>query len=56
MRKAMIRIEVPDGRIKEILNELDAAQQKIFECYTELECLGVLTIREQATDDEPATC
>ena len=56
MRKAMIMIEIPEGKIKEILDELDAAQHIIYECYCELERLGVVTIKEQAASEQPATC
>ncbi len=56
MRKAMIMIEIPEGKIKEILDELDAAQHRIYECYCELERLGVVTIKEQAASEQPATC
>lgn len=43
-----IQIEVPEGRVKEILDKLTAAQNAIYECYGELEQLGVVTIREKA--------
>ena len=35
-----IQIEVPEGRVKEILDKLTAAQNTIYECYSELEELG----------------
>lgn len=43
-----VRIEVPEGRIKEILDKLTAAQNTIYECYNELERLGVVTVSEKA--------
>lgn len=43
-----IRICIPDGKVKEILDRLTAAQNEIFNCYTELQQLGVLTITEKA--------
>lgn len=42
-----IHIEVPNGKVKEILDKLSDAQNKIYACYNELEQLGVLTIREE---------
>ena len=48
MNSCCIQIEVPEGRVKEILDKLTAAQNTIYECYSELEQLGVVTIREKA--------
>lgn len=48
MHKCDIRIEIPSGRIKEIMDELTAAQETIFRCYQELESLGVVTVTEKA--------
>ena len=48
-----IRIEVPEGEVKKILDELTEAQDKIRECYSKLERLGVLVIKKtpsEATD------
>lgn len=42
-----LRIEVPEGKVKEILNRLTEAQETIYLCYAELEQLGVLTITEK---------
>ncbi len=52
MTKYMIRIEVPKGRLQELLNELDAAQEKIRECYSELNNLGVITVTEDTAKDD----
>lgn len=41
-------IEIPEGRVKEILDKLTAAQNTIYDCYNELERLGVVTVREKA--------
>lgn len=43
-----IHIEIPEGKIKEILDKLTKAQKTIYECYNELEQLGVVTVREKA--------
>ena len=53
MNKYAIRIEVPDGKVRELLERLDAAQQEIYNCYRELDELGVLTMQrvdEKGTD------
>ena len=43
-----IHIEVPEGRVKEILDKLTEAQNTIYACYNELERLGVVTVKEKA--------
>lgn len=43
-----IRIDVPDGKVKEIMDRLDKAQEEIYACYAELQNLGVVTITEKA--------
>jgi len=35
-------IEVPEGEINAIMDELTAAQKKIYECYDRLRDLGVV--------------
>lgn len=49
MNSYSISIEVPDGKVKEILDRLTEAQDTIYECYAELRELGVLTVREKTT-------
>lgn len=46
MNRYAIDIEIPEGKVKEILDRLTEAQETIYECYTELTKLGVLTIKE----------
>jgi len=45
MTNYLISIEVPEGKVKEILDRLTAAQETIRQCYDELTCLGVLAVR-----------
>lgn len=52
MTNYSIRIEVEDGKVKEILDRIDKAQEEIYKCYSELQNLGVLTIKEAATTKE----
>ena len=39
-------IEVEDGEIETILKEMEAAQEKIYECYGKLRDLGVVVVRK----------
>lgn len=39
-----IRIEVKNGEIEKIFEELNNAQEKIYDCYNKLQNLGVLVI------------
>lgn len=48
MNRYIVQIEIPEGRVGEILDKLSAAQETIRLCYEELERLGVLTIKEKA--------
>lgn len=53
MRPYFIRIEMEEGEVEKILNELYEAQEKIKQCYDRLEQLGVVTICKkppEATD------
>ncbi len=47
MNQYIIQLEVPEGRVKEILKELTQAQETIRRCYDELEALGALVIKEK---------
>lgn len=44
MNNYSIRIEVPEGELSKILNKLNKAQETIYECYQELERLGVVKL------------
>ena len=44
-----IKIEMPDGELEKILNELSAAQDTIYKCYSRLRELGFVTITEKPT-------
>lgn len=48
MNGYIMRIEIPEGKVKEIMDELDKAQETIRKCYRELEDLGVVTIKKDA--------
>ena len=48
MTNGLIQIEIPGGKIKAIMDELDQAQETIYRCYSELQDLGVVVIRQDA--------
>ena len=47
MKRYTAQIEMPDSRLGEILNELDAARETIYRCYQELMGLDVLVLKEE---------
>lgn len=51
MNRFVIQIEVPEGKVKALLDELTKAQETIRNCYYELDRLGVLTIKEKTASD-----
>lgn len=48
MNNFTIRIDVEEGKVKEILDRLTEAQEVIWNCYNELRALGVIHITEKA--------
>lgn len=50
MNNRRIQIEIEDGEVKRILDRLEKAQEEIACCYGELEDLGVLVVKEPATE------
>lgn len=46
MHLCLLSIKVKDGEIEGILRELDEAQEKIRDCYSRLDKLGVLTVEK----------
>lgn len=53
MNSNIIRLEVDGEELKKIFKELEKAQEKIYDCYTRLEAMGVLTITGATEDDAP---
>ena len=47
-----IRIEFSKKELNEIMEEMERAQEKIFECLKRLESLGVAVVRESGHSDE----
>lgn len=52
MNSYVVRIEVPEGEVKAILEELEKAQRVILDCYDRLDKLGVLTVQERESGQE----
>jgi len=52
MMKYVIKIEVQDGEIEKIMNEIDEAQKTIYQCYGKLQNLGVLKIAKKEASEE----
>ncbi len=50
-----VRMEVKEGEIKKIMNRLTKAQETIYECYEELQELGVLTVVPADAEEKAAT-
>lgn len=51
-----IRIAVQEGELKNIFDELNNAQEVIYDCYNRLRSLGMITITEKpsvAADGSP---
>lgn len=48
-----VRMEVKEGEIKKIMDRLKEAQEVIYECYSELQDYGVLTV---VPDDDKKEC
>ena len=52
MNSYIVRLEVPEGEVQAILEELEKAQRVILDCYDRLDKLGVLTVREKESSQE----
>ena len=55
MNKYNVQLEVPEGEVQKVLDRLTAAQQEIYNCYTELENLGVLVVRREDGKERTAS-
>lgn len=54
MKGNIIRLEVNGRELEKIFEELQEAQEKIYDCYNRLGKLGVLTITGATRQDAPA--
>mgnify|MGYP001050882605 FL=1 len=50
-----VRMEVKKGEVKKIMDRLTKAQETIYECYNELQELGVLTVVPDDEEKKAAT-
>lgn len=48
-RKYLFQIEVEDGEIDNILHELDQARETIYRCYSRLNDLGMVVVKNKET-------
>lgn len=46
MAEAMVTMIIQEGELAQIMAELNAAQEKIYDCYNRLQRLGYLRIEE----------
>lgn len=53
MNAYSIGIEIEEGKVKEILDRLTTAQEEIYNCYSELERLGILQIKKVDANETP---
>jgi len=47
MANFIAKIEVKSGQVEAILERLTKAQEEIYKCYSELENMGVVVIKEE---------
>lgn len=47
MTNYSIRINVQEDELREIMNDLQQAQEQIYRCYNRLQSLGVVTISKE---------
>jgi hypothetical protein len=46
-----ISIEIQDGEIEQIMDEMKKAMRTVQDCYYRLEALGVVTVKKKDTSD-----
>lgn len=44
MTRYRVEMEIPEGKIDEIMTRLENAQEEIYKCYDELQNMGVLKV------------
>lgn len=52
MQKNFIGIQIEEGELKDIFEELTKAQETIYKCYNRLQQLGVLTIKKSPSGND----
>lgn len=45
----IISLKVDGGELEKIMNELTAAQETIYKCYSRLKALGVVEVKDTAS-------
>ena len=54
MTRYRVRMEIPEGKIDEIMERLENAQEEIYKCYDELVQLGVLNVISTDAEEKAA--
>lgn len=47
MGRYMTIVEIPEGKLDEIMNRMEKAQETIYKCYRELQELGILKVEKK---------
>lgn len=50
MTNTQISIKVPEGELKEILDQMEEARKAVYECYLKLGALGYVEIIKEEQD------
>lgn len=47
MERYMTIVEISEGKLDEIMNRMKKAQKEIYDCYRELQELGILKVKKE---------
>ena len=50
MYNPFIQVEIKDGELEQIMEELSQATETIYKCYSKLKVMGVLVIKKEEAD------
>ena len=50
MYNPFIQVEIKDGELEQIMEELSQAMETIYKCYSKLKVMGVLVIKKEEAD------
>lgn len=50
MYNPFIQVEIQDGELEQIMEELSQATETIYKCYSKLKVMGVLVIKKEEAD------
>lgn len=52
MKTFLINTIINDPKLNEVLGRLDAAREEIYNCYKELQQMGVVELKNAPSDDD----